>query len=70
MERKNYYDILGVSQDATHEEISKAFKQKARKLHPDVNHAPDAKEQFQELNEAYEVLSNPEKRQKLRSFFI
>lgn len=60
---KNYYDILGVSKDATKEEISKAYKQKARKLHPDVNHAPDAKEKFQELNEAYEVLSNPEKRQ-------
>lgn len=60
---KNYYDILGVSKDATQEEISKAFKQKARKLHPDVNHAPDAKEKFQELNEAYETLSNPEKRQ-------
>ena len=60
---KNYYDILGVNKDATQEEISKAFKQKARKLHPDVNHAPNAKEQFQELNEAYETLSDPDKRQ-------
>ena len=59
---KNYYDILGVSKDATQDEISKAFKQKARKLHPDVNHAPNAKEQFQELNEAYETLSDPDKR--------
>ena len=62
MDMKNYYDILGVSKDATQEEISKAFKQKARKLHPDVNHAPNAKEQFQELNEAYETLSDPDKR--------
>ena len=60
---KNYYDILGVSKDASQEDIAKAFKQKARKLHPDVNHAPNAKEQFQELNEAYETLSDPEKRQ-------
>ena len=60
---KNYYDILGVGKDASQEDIAKAFKQKARKLHPDVNHAPNAKEQFQELNEAYETLSDPEKRQ-------
>lgn len=59
---KNYYDILGVSKDATQDDISKAFKQKARKLHPDVNHAPNAKEQFQELNEAYNTLSDPDKR--------
>ena len=59
---KNYYDILGVSKDATQDDISKAFKQKARKLHPDVNHAPNAKDQFQELNEAYETLSDPDKR--------
>ena len=59
---KNYYDILGVSKDATQDDISKAFKQKARRLHPDVNHAPNAKEQFQELNEAYNTLSDPDKR--------
>lgn len=59
---KNYYETLGVAKNATQDEISRAFKQKARKMHPDVNHAPNAKEQFQELNEAYEVLSNPDKR--------
>ena len=60
---KDYYQILGVAKDASEEDIKKAFKQKARKLHPDVNHAPDAKERFQELNEAYETLSDPQKRQ-------
>ena len=60
---KDYYKILGVPRDATQEDISKAFKQKARKLHPDVNHEPDAKERFQELNEAHDVLSDPQKRE-------
>lgn len=60
---KDYYKILEVNETASQEEIAKAFKQKARKLHPDVNHADDAKERFQELNEAYETLSDPKKRE-------
>ncbi len=61
----DYYYILGVSKNATAEEIRKAYRQKARKLHPDLN--PNDKEaqiKFQELNEANEVLSDPEKRGK------
>lgn len=56
------YETLGVSRDATEDEIKKAFRRKARKLHPDVNKAPDAEEQFKSLNEAYDVLSDPAKR--------
>ncbi len=58
----NYYEILGVSKDATQAEIKSAFRKKARELHPDVNKAPDAEEKFKELGKAYETLSNEEKR--------
>ena len=59
---KDLYEVLGVSRDATEDDIKKAFRKQARKLHPDVNKAPDAEEQFKELNEAYDVLSDPNKR--------
>ena len=57
-----YYDVLGVSRDADENEIKKAFRRKARELHPDVNKAVDAEERFKELNEAYDVLSDPQKK--------
>ncbi|MCX8007646.1 MAG: molecular chaperone DnaJ [Coriobacteriia bacterium] len=56
---KDYYDILGVSRNATPDEIKKAFRKQARKHHPD---AGGSEERFKEINEAYEVLSDPEKR--------
>lgn len=59
---KDLYEVLGVSRDATDEEIKKAFRRQARKLHPDVNKSPNAEEEFKELNEAYDVLSDPQKR--------
>ena len=62
MNEKDYYAILGVDKDASTEKIRKAFQQKARTLHPDVNKAPDAEERFKEVSEAYAVLSDPEKR--------
>lgn len=59
---KDLYEILGVSRDANEDEIKKAFRRRARELHPDVNKSPNAEDQFKELNEAYDVLSDPAKR--------
>src|SRR3989440_10986037 len=60
---RDYYDILGVSRDVDDATIKKAFRRLARELHPDVNsHDPQAEEKFKEAAEAYEVLSDPERR--------
>lgn len=59
---KDLYEVLGVDRNADISDIKKAYRHKARKLHPDVNHTPTAEEDFKELNEAYDVLSDPSKR--------
>ena len=59
----DYYGILGVRRDAGAEEIKKAYRRLARELHPDVNPDPQLQERFKEVTQAYEVLSDPEKRQ-------
>jgi len=58
----DYYADLGCSRSADQDEIKKAFRQKARKLHPDVNKSPDAIKEFQQIQQAYEVLSDPQKK--------
>src|SRR5512133_1993106 len=61
----DYYKVLGVGKDASQKEIKSAYRKLARKYHPDLNpNNPDAKKNFQQINEAHEVLSDPEKRKK------
>ncbi len=69
MKYQNYYKILGIAEDASEDQIKKAFRKGARKYHPDVNpDNPEAEENFKILNEAYQVLSEPEKRKKYDQF--
>jgi curved DNA-binding protein len=62
MQFKDYYEVMGVPRDATPDQIKRAYRQLARKHHPDVNKAKDAEVRFKELGEAYAVLKDPEKR--------
>ena len=68
MEFKDYYQIMGVSRDASQDDIKRAYRRLARKYHPDVSKAPDAEARFKEMQEAYEVLKDPEKRQAYEHF--
>ncbi len=68
-EKRDYYEVLGVTKDASADQIKSAYRKLAMKWHPDRNpDNPEAKEKFQEASEAYEVLSNPEKRQRYDQF--
>lgn len=61
-EKRDYYEVLGISRSASADEVKSAFRNLARQYHPDVNKAPDAEEKFKEINEAYGVLSDTDKR--------
>jgi len=62
MTQRDYYEVLGIPQSATPDDLKSAFRRLARQYHPDVNPEPDAEERFKEINEAYAVLSDDQKR--------
>ncbi|WP_391592216.1 Molecular chaperone protein DnaJ [[Mycoplasma] cavipharyngis] len=68
MQKRDYYEVLGISRNATDAEIKKAFRTLARKYHPDMNKEKGAEDQFKQINEAYEVLSDPQKRKTYDDF--
>jgi DnaJ-class molecular chaperone len=68
MSKKDYYEILGVERSASAAELKSAYRKLALKWHPDRNKEPGAEEAFKEINEAYEILSNPDKRAKYDQF--
>ncbi len=61
-DKRDYYEVLGVSKQASADEIKRAYRKKAKQYHPDINKDPDAEEKFKEVQEAYEVLSDANKK--------
>ena len=64
----DYYNILGISKNASQQEIQKAYKKLAKKYHPDISKEPNAEEKFKEVQQAYSVLGNEQKRSNYDSF--
>ncbi len=65
---RDFYDILGVSRDASQEDIQRAYRRLARTYHPDVNKDPGAEDRFKDISEAYDVLSDPQTRRRYDAF--
>ena len=65
---RDYYEVLGVERGASDAEIKRAFRKLAQQWHPDVNKDPEADARFKEVNEAYQVLSDPQRRQSYDMF--
>ena len=69
MAKRDYYEVLGLGRDASEAELKKAYRRLAMKYHPDRNSDdPAAEEKFKEASEAYEILTDPQKKRSLRSF--
>lgn len=68
MAQEDYYKVLGVDRDASDQEINKAYRKLAKKYHPDLNHEPGAEEKYKQVNEAYEVLHDKQKRAQYDQF--
>ncbi len=66
--KRDYYEVLGLDKNASESDIKRAYRKLAAQYHPDVNHAPDAEERFKEINEANEVLSDPDKKARYDQF--
>ena len=61
-DKRDYYEVLGVSRDASKDEIKRAYRKMSKKYHPDINKEPGAEEKYKEVQEAYETLSDDQKR--------
>ncbi|MGO4272878.1 DnaJ domain-containing protein, partial [Paenibacillus sp. TAF58] len=62
MSKRDYYEVLGLGKDASQDDIKKAYRKMARQYHPDVNKAADAEDKFKEAKDAYDVLSDDQKK--------
>ena len=60
---KDYYDVLGITKSATEDDIKKAYRKQALRYHPDKNKSPGAEDKFKEIAEAYDILSDPKKKE-------
>ena len=68
MAKRDLYEVLGVSKSASQDEIKSSYRKLAKKYHPDLNKEPGAEEKFKEVQEAYDVLSDPQKREQYNQF--